>query len=135
MEDVVTHGQAYIACDEQLIEKVLGAAIRVHKELGPGLLESVYERALMVELNHQGIAAASQVAVPVTYRGQILGDGFRADIIVENQLLLELKSVNELSPIHMSQVITYLKLLKLKRGLILNFNKPILKQGIKRVSI
>ncbi len=126
---------ALVECDERLIDTVLSAATVVHKHLGPGLLESVYEKALMIELEAWGIPAKSQVEVPVEYRGQDLGLGFRADIIVADSLLLELKSVEEFSQAHMSQVITYLKLLKFKRGYLLNFNKTLLKDGIRRVSI
>jgi len=122
-------------CSEGLIDKVLSAATKVHIELGPGLLESVYEKALMFELAEAGISAQSQLDIPVKYRGVELGLGFRADIVVENTLLLELKTVNEFSPIHLSQVITYLKVLNIKRGFLLNFNTKLLKHGIKRVSI
>jgi GxxExxY protein len=122
-------------CDERLIGKVLTAATNVHRILGPGLLESVYELALMVEFKETGVPAKRQVEIPVTYKGQNLGVGFRADIIVDNCLLLELKAVNEISPLHIAQVITYLKLLKLKRGYLLNFNTRLLKNGIKRISI
>src|SRR5262245_38677169 len=94
--DVWQHppGGGIIECDEQLIEKVLGAAIRVHRELGPGLLESIYELALMMELGEAGIYARKQVGVPIIYRGHDLGIGFRADIIVCDSLLLELKAVD-----------------------------------------
>ena len=122
-------------CDERLIDTVLTAATTVHQQLGPGLLESVYELALMVELAEAGIPAQRQVEIPVQYRGQNLGIGFRADIIVDNCLLLELKSVDEVNSIHVAQVITYLKLLRFKRGYLINFNKGLLKDGIKRISI
>ena len=122
-------------CDEQIIEKVLTAATNVHSHLGPGLLESIYELALMMELSEVGINAKRQVEIPVKYRGQDLGIGFRADIIVDDTLLIELKAVEEVNQVHLAQVITYLKLLKLKRGYIINFNKVLLKEGIKRVSL
>jgi len=122
-------------CSEDLIDQVLTAATKVHRELGPGLLESVYEKALMFELMEAGISAKSQVDVPVKYRNIDLGLGFRADIIVNNNLLLELKTVKEFSPIHLSQVMTYLKVLNIKRGFLLNFNTRLLKNGIKRISI
>ena len=124
-----------IECSEELISRVLTAATEVHKALGPGLLESVYELALMVELETAGIPARRQVEVPVSYRGRDLGTGFRADIIVASCLLLELKAVEAFAPIHTAQIITYLKLLGFKRGYLLNFNVPLLKQGIKRISI
>ncbi len=122
-------------CDDTLVEKVIGAAIRVHTELGPGLLESVYELALVIELAEVGIEVKRQVEIPVQYKGQALGVGFRADVVVDGSLLLELKSVDYFTPVHLAQVITYLRLLGYKRGLLLNFNKKFLKDGIKRVSI
>ncbi len=122
-------------CEEWLIEKVIGAAITVHRHLGPGLLESVYELALMIEFAEARIPAERQVGVPVLYRGHDLGVGFRADIIVASCLLLELKSTDLIAPAHIAQTINYLKLLRFKRGLILNFNRKVLKEGIRRVSI
>ena len=122
-------------CDEGLIDQVLTAATNVHRHLGPGLNESVYEAALMLELAVMGISAKRQVQVPVWYRGQKLDLAFQADVIVENCLLLELKSVESLTNIHLAQVMNYLKLLNLKRGYLLNFNVKLLKEGIKRVSI
>jgi GxxExxY protein len=114
---------------------VLTAATNVHRALGAGLLESVYELALMIELELMGIAARRQVEIPVFFRGRELGNGFRADIIVEECLLLELKSIDTFVPIHLAIMINYLKLLRFKRGYLLNFNVPLLKQRIKRVSI
>jgi|SRR3972149_2765439 len=122
-------------CDENLIDAMLTAATNVHRHLGPGLLESVYEQALMIELSEAGISAKRQVDIPVQYRGHDLGIGFRADIILADTLLLELKSVDEINSVHLAQVITYLRLLKFKRGYLINFNKPMLKDGIKRISI
>ena len=122
-------------CKDDLIEKVIGAAIEVHRELGPGLLESVYEQALMFELANQDIAACNQVEVPAHYKGHDLGLGFRADIIVEGSLILELKACSELEPIHLAQIMNYQRLLGFKRGLLINFNCKLLKDGIKRVSI
>ena len=122
-------------CDDGLIQKVLGAAITVHKELGAGLLEVIYEKALMLELSQRGIAAEQQKPISVSYLGNDLGMGFRADILVEDRLVLELKSVDKFCDIHVAQLMTYLKLLKIKRGFLLNFNSVKLKQGIKKVSI
>jgi GxxExxY protein len=124
-----------IDASDELIEKVLGVAIIVHRELGPGLLESVYEKALIIELANFGISARCQVPVAVVYKGHDLGVGLIADIIVEEQLLLELKAVETLNDVHLAQTMTYLKLLRLKRGFLLNFNTKQLKDGIKRVSI
>lgn len=122
-------------CGDALIGEVINAAIAVHRILGPGLLESVYEQALAFELADRNIQFLRQVDVPVVYRGNDLGTGFRADIIVEDGLLLELKAVDSLSGVHLAQVMTYLKLLNIKRGLLLNFNTKLLKDGIKRVAI
>jgi GxxExxY protein len=124
-----------IDCDEALISQVLTAATDVHRHFGPGLLESVYRRALMIELRRAGIPAQTEVDVPVSYEGEDLGVGFRADIIVANCLLLEIKAVKALDDVHLAQIITYQKLLNFKRGYLLNFNVKLLKQGIKRVSI
>ena len=124
-----------IDCDGDLIDKVLTALTSVHQSLGPGLFESVYESATMIELAEKNIPAKRQVEIPVRYHGQDLGIGFRADIVVSECLLLELKTVEEFSPIHVAQVIGYLRLLRFKRGYLINFNKNLLKDGIKRVSI
>jgi len=122
-------------CTDELIQQVLGAAIKVHKELGAGLLEIIYEKALVLELKETGLVAEQQKSVSVAYLGNDLGMGFRADIVVENQLVLELKSVDRFCDIHIAQPITYLKLLKIKRGFLLNFNSVKLTQGIKKISI
>lgn len=124
-----------IEAPDALIQRVIGHAIVVHSHLRPGLLESVYERALLAELRSAGITAESQVPVQAVYKGQDLGLGFRADIIVDGQLLLELKTVEEILPLHVAQVITYSKLLRLKRAILFNFNTKLLKDGIKRISI
>lgn len=130
------HGEIQLRdCSDALIDTVLDAATEVHRALGPGLLESVYEKALAFELTGRGIAFVCQQAVPAMYRGHDLGIGFRADMIVEESLLLEIKTVDDWSSAHLAQVITYLRLLNLKRGYLLNFNKRLLKEGIKRVSI
>ena len=124
-----------IVCKDDLIERVIGSAIEVHRELGPGLLESVYEQAMMWELANQGITARNQVDVPTSYKGNDLGLAFRADIIVEDSLILELKACSKLESIHLAQIISYQRLLQFKRGLLINFNCKLLKDGIKRVSI
>ena len=125
----------FYLCGNEIITSVLDCAFIVHKELGAGLLESVYEKALIFELLSLGFNVKSQVEIPVVYRGVNLGAGFRADIIINNSLLIELKCVDSINNTHLAQVITYLKLLNYKRGLILNFNVALLKNGIKRVSI
>lgn len=117
----------------QLSNRVIGAAIEVHRELGPGLLESVYETCLMCELNQIGVAVKRQVEVPVEYKGKRLECGFRADMVINEGVILELKSVETLQPIHEAQLITYLKLSGYRLGLLMNFNEKLLKNGIKRL--
>lgn len=124
-----------VIANEKLIKQVLDAAFMVHKELGPGLQENIYEKALLIELRQSDLSVESQVSIPVKYRGESLGIGYRADLIVDGSLLVELKCVDKLIDIHLSQTITYLKLLGFKRGLLVNFNISLLKNGIKRVSI
>jgi GxxExxY protein len=119
----------------ELTEAIIGAAITVHRELGPGLLESVYEKCLAFELADRGLSVIAQKEIPVRYRNLTFDCSFRADLIVENKVLLELKSIDQLMPIHTSQVITYLKLTGLKTSLLINFNVPTLKTGLKRISL
>jgi GxxExxY protein len=132
---MATEAQGLKDAPRELTEKVIGAAIAVHSAFGPGLLERVYEAAMLVELTALGLRAEAQVPIGVAYRGQDLGLGFRADLIVEDCLLVEMKSVEELNDIHTAQVITYLRLLGCKRGLLLNFDKKSLREGIRRVAI
>lgn len=117
---------------EDLTEKIIGAAIEVHRELGPGLLESAYEESLCYELSCRGLSFRRQVELPVRYKAIRLSCGYIADIIVEELVLLELKSVDEIHPVHDAQLITYLKISGLKIGLLINFNVPVLKNGIRR---
>lgn len=112
--------------------KVIAAAIGVHRELGPGLLESVYEVILARPLSELGLHVERQVPVPVLYQGIRFDEGFRADIIVDKKVLLELKSVERISPVHKKQVQTYLRLTGLKLGYLLNFGEAILKSGMTR---
>jgi GxxExxY protein len=121
--------------NNSLTEAIIGAAITVHRELGPGLLESVYEKCLALELTKSGLQVCSQKEIPLTYKGLALESGFRADLIVENRVLIELKSVDQLLPVHTAQVLTYLKLTGLRTALLINFNVQLLKNGIKRLSI
>jgi len=118
---------------DSLSNQTIGAAIEVHRVLGPGLLESVYERALGYELLALGLKIKTQVAIPVAYKTVKLDCGFRLDLVVEDKLIIELKSVESLAPLHDAQMLTYLKLTGLKTGLLINFNVPLLKQGIKRL--
>ena len=122
-------------CPENIINKTLDCVFSVHNELGPGFLESIYEKALMFELVRSGLSAEPQRALHVIYKGQDLGLGYRADIIVENRLLLEIKCVEQLANIHTAQMINYLKLLQYKRGFLLNFNVRLMKHGTRRISI
>jgi len=118
---------------DSLTEKVIGLAIEVHRALGPGLLESAYEECLCFELRQAGIAFRRQVALPVVYKEVRLDIGYRIDIVIEEQLIVELKTVEKLAPIHEAQLLTYLRLSGLKIGLLLNFNTSVLKNGIKRM--
>ena len=106
--------------------------MEVHRELGPGLLESVYERCLCHELQLRKIAFQSQLALPIRYKGETLESGLRVDVLVEERVVLELKSVDELTAVHEAQVLTYLKLAKKRLGLLINFNVPLIKDGIRR---
>ncbi len=108
--------------ENEISYTIRGAIFKVYKELGPGLLESVYEAALLYQLKKEGLEAKSQVPIPVIYDGQELNIGFRIDILVENKVIIEIKSVEELSRVHHKQVLTYLKLTKLKLGILVNFN-------------
>ena len=121
--------------NNSLTDAIIGAAIAVHRELGSGLLESVYEKCLALELTKTGLQVCSQKEIPLTYKGLALESGFRADLIVENRVLIELKSVDQLLPVHTAQVLTYLKLSNLRTGLLINFNVQLLKNGIKRLSL
>lgn len=118
---------------ENITSEVVDAIFAIHKELGPGLLESVYEECLATELTSRRLQFARQTAVPVNFRGRRIDMAFRADLIVAGRLLLELKAVESLLPVHKAQAITYLKLLGLPLGLLVNFNVPLIKDGIKRV--
>ena len=113
-------------------KRIIGCAIEVHKELGAGLLESVYEACLTMELERQGLYVKSQVDIPLYYKGELTDKKFRIDLLVENEVIVELKSVNEMQPIYEAQLLTYLKLANKHLGLIINFNVPLLKQGIMR---
>jgi GxxExxY protein len=117
---------------DRLAHEVIGAAIEVHRVLGPGYLESVYEQALAAELTLRGISFTRQVAFAVDYKGQPVGEG-RLDFLVGGLLVVELKAVETLAPIHSAQVISYLKATRHQLGLLMNFNVRILKDGVKRV--
>ena len=116
-----------------ITEKIIGAAIRVHKELGPGILESAYEACLTFELIDLGLAVERQKMFPITYRGRQLDRGYRIDLLVERSVLVEVKSIERLERVHNAQVLSYLRLLKRRVGLLINFNVPWLQNGIKRI--
>jgi GxxExxY protein len=117
----------------QLSSKVIGAAIEVHRIMGPGLLESVYQECLMDELESRGVAAAQQVESPLYYKGKLLRDRYRMDVVVEESLLVEIKAVESLAPIHEAQVLTYLRLSDFPLGLLINFNATALVKGLRRL--
>ena len=120
---------------DDLSNRVLGCSIEVHRELGPGLLESAYEQCLAYELNQAGIPFKIQQPMPVAYKQIKLDCGYRIDLLVDDRLIVELKSVEQLSKIHEAQVLTYMKLLNVRIGLLINFNVQMLKKGIKRFVI
>ena len=118
---------------EELSRPVVGACIEVHRQLGPGLLESAYEHCLAYELESSGFEVQRQVSVPIRYKGRLLECEYRADLVVNQCLLVEVKAVETVLPVHRAQVITYLKLLSLPMGLLINFHVPLLRQGIRRL--
>jgi len=117
---------------EHLTESIIGADIDVHRELGPGLLETAYEECLCHEFHLRGMHFLRQVELPVGYKGLKLDCGYRLDVVVEEQVILELKSIEQLLPIHQAQLLTYLRLSAMKIGLLINFNVAVLKNGIVR---
>jgi GxxExxY protein len=116
-----------------LTDRVIGAAISVHRQLGAGLLESAYRQCLVWELTARDVECRMEVPLGVTYRGRHVANAFRLDLLVGEALIVELKSVERLHPIHHSQMLTYLKLTGLRTGLLINFNVPVLKQGLHRI--
>lgn len=121
--------------DDLLTRQVIGFAIDVHRELGPGLLESAYEECLCFELKHNGLSFKRQVPLPVVYKSVRLDCGYRIDVVVQDQVILELKTVERLRPLHEAQMLTYLKLSGIRAGLLLNFNSAVLKDGIRRLML
>jgi GxxExxY protein len=120
---------------ESVAAQVIDAAVKIHKTLGPGLLESVYEICLCYELSKRGLKCRRQVDIPVRYEDVFLETGFRVDVIVDKCVIVELKSAAAIIPIHEAQLLTHLRLTKIRLGLILNFNVPLMKEGIKRMVI
>ena len=119
--------------ENEIATAVVDAAFKIHTTLGPGLLESVYEAVLAFELKRRGLQVARQVGLPVNYEGVKLELGFRIDLIVNNKLIIEVKSVESLAPVHKKQLLTYLRLTDLRLGLLINFNVERIKDGIQRV--
>jgi GxxExxY protein len=118
---------------DNLSSKVIKAAINVHNELGPGLLESVYQSCMFIELGMMEIRSRKEAPVRISYRGRALDDPFRLDLLVEDCIIVELKSIQEIMPVHRKQLLTYLRLARKPLGLLINFNVPLLKEGIIRI--
>jgi GxxExxY protein len=117
--------------DDPLTRKIIGCAIEVHRTLGPGLLESVYEAAMVVEFETQGVSFQRQVSLPVYYKGQLIGE-HRLDLLVDDSVVVEIKSVERHDPVFEAQLLTYMRLAKTRIGLLINFNSRLLKDGVKR---
>lgn len=119
--------------ENEISKYIIGAAIEVHKQLGPGLLESSYEACMAHELKSRGLDVIAQQALPIVYKGIKLNAGYRIDLLVENKVIVEIKSVDALAPIHTAQILTYLRLKDIKLGLLINFNSTRIVDGLKRV--
>ena len=119
--------------ENELSYKIIGVVIELHKHIGPGLLESAYENALAFELRSMGLEVSQQVSMPFVYKDVHLEVGYRIDILVENKIILEIKSVESLAPVHYSQLLTYLKLSDKRLGLLINFNSKLVKDSIHRI--
>ena len=117
----------------ELSDKIIGAAIRVHKELGPGLLESIYEEAICLELEDLKLNYDKQLKIPLYYKNRQLKNHFRLDLLVENEIIIEIKSVEQILDVHHAQLLSYLRLTHKKVGLLLNFNTALMKNGLKRI--
>ena len=129
----VDHGVAIESQENDISGKIIGAAIEVHRKLGPGLLESAYEECLCCEMALRGIKFERQVPLPLNYKGVDLDCGYRLDLLVEDKVIVELKSIEALEPIHDAQLLTYLRLRNAWLGLIINFNVIMLKDGVRRM--
>lgn len=119
--------------ENELSFKIIGIALELHKNIGPGLLESTYENALAYDLRESGLLVQQQVPMPFIYKEVKMDIGYRLDLLVENKIIIEIKSVENLAPVHYAQLLTYLKLSDLKLGLLINFNSKLLKEGIHRI--
>lgn len=120
--------------ENEIAAQIVDAAFKIHSKLGPGLLESVYEVILAQELQKRGLRVARQVSIPIVYEGTRFDEGFRADLIVEDKVIVELKSVETIAPVHKKQVLTHLRLMNLKLGLLINFGEELIKNGISRIA-
>ena len=134
MASFLLPSSAVIDLDDPLTERIIGCAIEVHRTTGPGLLESVYDVCLAFELEAAGLVFRRQYPVPIEYKSLSIRTAFRVDFVVEDRVLVELKSIETILPVHKAQVLTYLKLSGLRIGLLINFNVTILKDGIRRVT-
>jgi len=119
--------------ENEISKIIVNTAFQIHTQLGPGLLESVYEEILSFELKNQGLRVDRQKAIPVVWNDLTMEMGFRADLIIENKVIIEIKSVETIAPVHQKQLLTYLKLTGYKLGLLINFNESLMKTGIKRI--
>lgn len=119
--------------DEKLARSVVDAAVEVHRALGPGLLESVYRKCLVKELNSRGVRVAEEVPLRAEYKGLVFDSAYRMDLLVEGRVVVELKTVEALQPVHPAQLLSYLRLSGRRLGLLLNFNVPLMKNGIRRI--
>jgi GxxExxY protein len=120
---------------DRVARSIVDAGLKVHKALGPGLLESAYEHCLAFELGARGIPVRRQVPLPVTYEDQTLDAGYRVDLLVAEAVIVEIKAVDALTRVHQAQILTYLKLSKLRLGLLMNFNVDLFKQGVRRIAL
>jgi GxxExxY protein len=124
-------GDAY---DNSITERIIGCAMEVHRELGPGLLESTYVAALCIELEIARLTVKRQIGIPLFYKGQLIGEHI-PDLVVADRIVVEVKSIERFNPVHTAQVLTYLRVMKLKLGLLLNFNTDMMKNGIRRIML
>jgi GxxExxY protein len=121
------------AQEEQIGKSVVNAAFKVHKEFGPGLLEKIYEACVCYELQKNGLDVQRQVNIPIKYDGVVFDEGLRLDLLVEQKVIVELKAVDEINPVWQAQILSHLKLTKLRLGYLINFNVPVMRDGIKRI--
>ncbi|HVC63058.1 MAG TPA: GxxExxY protein [Acetobacteraceae bacterium] len=131
-EDLQAHKEEYGSIPEDRTNCIIGLAIKIHRKLGPGLLEEVYEECLCWELEQNGLTFARQVPVPLVYEGIRLPRGYRADVVVEDAVIIEIKSIEHILPVHTAQMLTYLRLSGCRIGLPMNFNTKLLKDGLHR---